>query len=528
MSELTGPRKDHPTHRCPCPATRDICTIAHREWLEIPAKNHVHYSATTNAIAFAAERFFSGMFRGGMHGRAVQYVEWSRACDGPIPTFRKVAMKRLLPLLLVSACSDPSSEFTATQTVLGETQVLTLSHSLHAISNPSFPATTLRADLNIGGAEAPFVQIADVRSEPAGGFSVLDRSEMQVMRFSADGTLLARLARPGDGPGEFRGFRAFLPTQDGYVVWQTRSNTVFTMLDRSGRALATSTGVPHGDWMVLGFRDPARIYDSRQSGPEDVTRRLRRFDSSTFVHALSEPEDRNKAVYESLPVNLIRYSHDLKVVDTLMTLRGGKSLRGPAQNPLVVPAFVWPLFSPRSLWTTGEGWWAVAHGDSARVTILDHQGRTRGVVQWPTEEIPVSPADRHAYARFGLEAEMKVSPDFARQVQSASRREVQHQMEKYLSANAYQISERAAQVTALYGGSRCLFMAGYRSTDGMDGTARTWVAVDVSTMKLAGILRLSNSGERVRDFSDAAVYTTLMDDDGTWRVRRYSFQVCKS
>lgn len=87
-------------------------------------------------------------------------------------------------------------------------------------------------------------------------------------------------------------------------------------------------------------------------------------------------------------------------------------------------------------------------------------------------------------------------------------------------------------LTAAYAVDQCLFLAGVQPSDWADGTALTWVVVNVTTNTLEGVFRLEpprdarirllqRRGVAVRDFDRSFAYVTYRDNDGLSRVERY-------
>lgn len=108
----------------------------------------------------------------------------------------------------------------------------------------------------------------------------------------------------------------------------------------------------------------------------------------------------------------------------------------------------------------------------------------------------------------------------------ATRREVGHY---------HSFAELAPTVTAAYGVGPCLFLAGFAPSDWADGTALTWVVINVRRGSLEAVVRLSppefflegsrleaeRHGAAVRAFDSRFAFTISRDDDGAFLVQRY-------
>jgi hypothetical protein len=130
-------------------------------------------------------------------------------------------------------------ELTASVEVVHGSRVLTLSHSLMEVAAGVVKATLLRSDLRIGGADSVwFGSVADVAVMSDGRFAVLDRLEKQIVLFDTAGSVVRRIGRDGNGPGEFRAPWALEAVGGMLVSWQDSPNQTFTVLDTTGKVLA--------------------------------------------------------------------------------------------------------------------------------------------------------------------------------------------------------------------------------------------------------------------------------------------------
>lgn len=182
---------------------------------------------------------------------------------------RKHGAIGLLAIGVLAGCGsgEPrrTGELTGFVEELNGTRVLTLSHSLVDVAAGAVEATSLRSDQRIGGEDTLwFGSVTDVAVLPDGRFAVFDRMEKQILLFDAAGSLVRRIGREGDGPGEFRAPWALEAVGGALVAWQDSPTQTFTVLDTTGKVLATSGAQVPGDWPRIPYRQPTTsVYGPR-------------------------------------------------------------------------------------------------------------------------------------------------------------------------------------------------------------------------------------------------------------------------
>lgn len=114
----------------------------------------------------------------------------------------------------------------------------------------------LGPSLEIGREELLFGSIASVCEDDALNFYALDRLETRVLKFSAEGRLLAKFGQKGQGPGDFQSPGGIVFTSQGelavledlyYVTFLKLDGSFIRRLDLNGR-------------LGLGFIGPERYY----------------------------------------------------------------------------------------------------------------------------------------------------------------------------------------------------------------------------------------------------------------------------
>lgn len=417
--------------------------------------------------------------------------------------------------------------------------MIELSHTPHEVAIGRVKARVLEPDLRVGFEdEIWFGAVADVASLGDGRCAVFDRMERQIVVFDARGRREAIYGRRGGGPGEYLYPWALASMGKMLVAWQRTPSSTFTVLDPHGAVFATGSADIPGDWAEPTFRFPLLNLEGFQHGPEDVTRRLAGFGDSTFVilRQINEKEHvdwRAPADFSAPPAYLIRYGADARVQDTLAELAGPptllwEQLRAQGQSLVIYER---PLFSPRPVWTTGDGWIALSHGGSSQAVVRRPDGDTLAIVRWPRRRPAVSERDKIEAARWLVALRIINSTESRELWQRASRRE----RKRGIEFEAFEVQPSADSVptiTAAYGVRSCLFIAGHNPRDWPDGTALTWLVLDVQGGRLEGVLRvpapavtkpleLGRVGAAVREFDARYVYVYSRDGDGVFFVERY-------
>ena len=182
---------------------------------------------------------------------------------------RKHGAIGLLAIGVLAGCGsgEPrrTGELTGVVGGLNGTRGLTLSHSLVDVAAGAVEATSLRSDQRIGGEDTLwFGSVTDVAVLPDGRFAVFDRMEKQILLFDAAGSLVRRIGREGDGPGEFRAPWALEAVGGVLVARQDSPSLTFTVFDTTDKVLATSGAQVPGDWPRIPYRQPTTsVYGPR-------------------------------------------------------------------------------------------------------------------------------------------------------------------------------------------------------------------------------------------------------------------------
>ena len=431
---------------------------------------------------------------------------------------RVLVMTKPLALLLVLGCGqhDRSDQpYQAQQR--GDT--LWLDQGPNAAATVQLREMT--ATVDVGSANTSFGAVADVLGLQH-GFVVLDRMEDQLIWFDRGGSLVARRSRSGKGPGEFSDPWAMTRAGSRIVVWQNSPQQTFVMFDSAGQFVRTANQPARGDSRALIFRLPQSNFDTYQFGPEDITMRLSSWGTEGFVQLLGEDEMIATAEGRAIntaepPIALLRYTALLQFADTLAVFRGAPLLRQSGVDHRL-PEFAQPLFSSRPLVAGTATWAAIAHGDSAKITIVDTLLQPRLVVAWPHRRRSVMDDDIERVIEWVLEDANKKSQDWEKTYGSFSRA-------RKAQINAYEKSRLIAadsipNISAALASGSCVWISGHSAADNWNGVSATWMAIDVVNRRVAAVVRFP-AGQKVRDIYNNFAYTTWTDEDGAWRVSQY-------
>lgn len=406
-------------------------------------------------------------------------------------------------------------------------ELVTLSHSLEDVGNGFVEAEVLVSDLTIGSVEDGFGHLTDITTFPDGRIAASDLMQKKVWIFDSDGIQLANVGRSGEGPGEFTDPIALATFGDFLVVHQTTSPR-FTVFTADGELVATSppNQLPDQDWAMFYFRGSFMGNDRPyQTTSEDWTRRLDRFDDSTFVFR-TQPNERNAAwlglsfPFDSPPTSWIRFNILGGVVDTVAVTTAPRSRH--IATSFGTPSYDQPIYARRPIFASGMGWVATGHGRDSRVNVLWTGSSEQTIVRWPEVSRAVS-ADETIEAARWLQRNMSrfwPSADaFDEQWRGMSGRERTAWLGRNRDVLAF--PDTVPQVVAVYGAGSCLWLGGFAARDYADGTSLTWVVIDLEKKEADRVVRIPRRGSRVRHVDQTVIFASYRDDDGVHFLERY-------
>lgn len=427
-----------------------------------------------------------------------------------------------------SAAEAPTQELTVLAQDSAGVRIMQLSRSIREVARGMLSTTELEADLVIGGVEEGFGHLADVTTVADGRIAILDRMEKTIWLYDHQGKRLGSIGREGKGPGEFTNPVALAWTGARFVVMQPDPTRALTVLDSAGRQVSTSyPNEPAGDWAMHARRGTLQMLDwPYQSSSEDWTRRLGPFGPDGFAYQI-QPDERlavrfgEEFPFEAPPVFLISFDIEGRIVDTIEVWEGPpvRNYSTPAGSE---PQFDQPIFARRPVWAAGHDWYAVGHGRQSEIAIRSFDGTLVGVVRWASQEEPITDEDKTAAALWLKETGFRDRSDgetLRRNWARTSSREKQRWIDFH--KEYWMWPDAAPTVTGLYGAENCLWIGGFNAADYPDGTALTWVVINVVEGKLRRVVRIPRGGSRIRHADTEAVYVSYRDNNSIHYLERY-------
>ncbi len=404
----------------------------------------------------------------------------------------------------------------------GDVPTISLDLSLVDVVRSNFSVDTLSPDLVISDETSPLVLIADVGSFSDGSFAVLDRGESNVALFDSSGALIRRIGASGGGPGEFDSPLFMEVVGKRLVVFEAQETRTFTVLDAGGTALAVSSPPIPGDWFTMKFRGPVMTTELRHKvGVDDWARRLVQYDDDSFVYRHQPQEHADEVNSDGVirrSAMFIRMNLDVELIDTIgfsdATPLGLKTNADPRDGNPIEELF----FAPSPIFASGDGWYALGHGDSSKLTVYDTTGVRMLDVDWADSRHPVTQQERLATAKWSVAYTVLAIPGAGERMRNMSDRERRGALEEH--SRRLQFFDETPQITAAYGAGSCLWVAGFDPKDFIDGTALTWIGFDVGDHSVRSI-RLVTVDRRVLHFSRTKLFALAHDSIGVHQLERY-------
>lgn len=174
------------------------------------------------------------------------------------------------------------------------------------------PELSLVEELRIGSFDDPdlgFSRIGDVDVDRDGNIYAVDVQASEIRVFDPEGTLVRRIGRAGEGPGEFERGSGFAMGVTGDTVWTVDvGNERITLFDRQGEVVAAhrseSLRVPRPE--CSGYVTPDRLM------PDGT------FSSWLSIVRCRPVDDQNSVARgDSIPVPRIRFTAQGEILDTV-------------------------------------------------------------------------------------------------------------------------------------------------------------------------------------------------------------------
>ena len=449
-------------------------------------------------------------------------------------------------LVLLAACNSDRSDrvhVTAQLTDEASSRVLTLSHTLGEVAVAA-DATTLEPDLIIDGGDDGFGYVVDVAATEDKLF-VLNAVANHIRGFNEAGSEIVRFGREGRGPGEFGSPLAIAATDRHVIMWQSPASQALAVWDHAGVLRSAAGATINGDWDSSQWRRP-RFHGLVDAPPEDLPHRLQVWGPDHFVQLL-QPDNgpfgrvHDRSSSDVPPAHLVRHDFDLDIVDTIAVVAGGRlevveeavyerNTKKAGRIRLVQER----LYTGRPVWTMGNGWIAISHGDSTGMIVRHLDGSRMLEIRWPSKRPIVQEPDKREAAKWMLAYQAFMSTSSRELIEASSRRE----LEEGIRVTAFEWTKFADQVptiTAAFSAGECVFLAGFSPVDNRHGVALTWLAINVTRGTLEGVLRfepatamkfgrggmIDRHGGAVRAFTTRHAYLVSVNGDGESFVERF-------
>lgn len=438
--------------------------------------------------------------------------------------------------LLVTGCQEVSRH-TPLNGRIEESQGRT---TLHLSTSPndivgvvSSEAIVLTPDLIIDGLEEEIGQLEDVRLLRDGRIAVLDGMRKQVLLFGADGSPAGEWGREGNGPGDLADPLSLAALGDGVVVLQQAGEIFLTYFGPDGVRVRANPPV-EGDWGRNRYRGYTFDTWGRQDGPLDSDRNFGSLGDSLVVLLSQVNEERSRGSggspgLESPPGALLTFDTDLTHLDTLADLTGTTVRAGHFGAPWAT--FYVPTYAPSPLWAGGDGWLALGSGRESQVTVYRFGMSDTLYIDWPDSLREIEDKDLDATARWLLSIQATNSPESEATLDRLSRSERRRMIPWTIQNNLRDPVEQAPHVMALFGGGRCLFLAGFDPEAWQTAVAHRVIAIDIVTPRVLGVLelplrdafhpQLATRGISIRDVDKESILAAYRNDLGVPILERY-------
>jgi hypothetical protein len=431
-------------------------------------------------------------------------------------------------VLAVSAasCNDAGIPQDPVEAVVESTDDLSVIHlasSLRQMALDERDTEFLPRRLQLGRtSRTAFGRVADVVGMDDGRFAVLDRMESRVIIFDSVGAVVSSFGRSGEGPGEFVAPWALGYSSGMFVVWEGNVMRTFTLMTEDGRVHDIRTNPIEGDWIRHIFRQPSKHFDDGQHGPEEITHRLRSDPAQRGWIQIVQQDERpllqDRADSIRPRSHVVRFHHAGDAVDTLAVLDGPLTYRERSIPKGFVREYAQPTFASRPVVAVGDQWVAIGTGDSASVRVAFSNGQRPLSIRWPMTGEEVTLQDKRNHIEWLIENGIATSEEFAGVYRASSPSRIEQEIAAGIDREYWPAV--VPEITAMWGGGRCLLLAGFASDDTPFGESSRMVLVNVYDPEELQAIRIPR-GRRVRDVAGTNLFALFKTDRGEWLVESY-------
>lgn len=370
-----------------------------------------------------------------------------------------------------------------------------------------------------GPEDGAFETAVDVAASPSGAYiAVLDRTEQRVLLFDTLWNEIGRFGRKGEGPKEFKDPVAIEALPNALLIWD-RALRRFTVADSRGSIISTAPQMVIGDSYHVIYREPMWGIYSPFSGNVDLARRFRRADHSTFMQEVEDNEWADTTAGHGRRTYLLRYSRDLRSVDTVAVAPAAQVNVRTAQSRLGAGRYYQnaPLFTSKLEWSSDSGVVAVVMPKSKSVDIYRDHAKVASI-ETRFERVAVDNTAKEAFLRWSFVRWLPYWPE-----ESRKRNQRTGAMREYITNNLSiaEFAEASGPISNVFVNGNHVWIGGFHPNDNPDGSSLSWLVLDVVHWSVVGRIRVGDPGLTLRDIANCVAYMTGPDAEGLYRIYRY-------
>lgn len=428
--------------------------------------------------------------------------------------------------IAVASCKAPVTPQDPVEVVVESTDdlsVISLGSSLRQMALDERDTELLPRRVQLGRtSRTAFGRVADVVGMGDGRFAVLDRMESRVLVYDSAGAVVSSFGRSGEGPGEFVAPWALGYSSGMFVVWEGNVMRTFTLMTEDGQVHDIRTKPIEGDWIRHIFRQPSKYFDDGQHGPEEITHRLRSDPAQSGWIQLVQEDERpllqERADSIRPRAHVVRFHLASDAVDTLAVLDGPLTYRETNTPEGFVREYAQPTFASRPVVAVGDQWVAIGTGDSASVRVVFSDGQRPLSIRWPKTREELTLQDKRNHIEWLIQNGIAISAEFAKVYKATSPSRLEQEVAAGIAREYW--PDAIPEITAIWGGGRCLLLAGFASADTPFGESSRMVVVNVYDPEESQAIRIPR-GRRVRDVAGKRLFALFKTDRGEWLVESY-------
>lgn len=419
----------------------------------------------------------------------------------------------LAALLAVGACENDAVDTVVRRSTVADSAgvllvALPMSPNALATSDHQQSAVVLR---RISARSIGLRTIGAIAELPMGKLALLDRASGQIVLLDSSGSPILRLASADRvrSMSEVLGIAAF---GDSLVTLRGGGPYPLELRDPRGALLRAGGWRIDNRWRRLLTDGPRWRFGGDNESLADPARYVRSAPGGSVVVA-AEPMPNPRDHPDSGMVLLLRLSSDLQRVDTAVRIAASSRVpavgHGDREDGL--------MFGPRPIWDVGSTWIVSADGVSPEARVTDSR-QLHMIVRWPSLRPKVRGHDRKQAALWLADLSMRsdtLAQRNARRLTNSQMNATYGRIERSLA-----FASRASEVSSVLAVGTCALIGGWRPDENLDGSASSYVVIEVERGRVLGMIRLPTRGARVRA-TGTSVHAAMVDSLGETFVESY-------